>query len=178
MSATPKGLGQRDHDRRRDAAAPDRFRGARVTAPRDDDGLTSGKRPSGRLGDPDPVPDDVTAAAKSAFDSARPGKVAVLVHDSLVDGEEPAQKHVLRFEHKQLEVRVHVSVEPAGTLIQGVVDRRGPTRAALHFHQRDATVVRPVEGATFEFAPVDHGLVRISLESDREPAVWTDWFKI
>lgn len=134
--------------------------------------------PEGDLANPDPVPRDVTAAAKAAFDSAKRGRLAVLVHDSLVDLDEPAEKHVLRFEHRQMEVQLHVSVEPAGTLVQGVVDRSGSTRAVLHFHGTGETVVEPVEGATFEFSPLQHGLVRLSLESEDEAPVWTDWFRI
>ena len=149
-----------------------------MTAPRDDDPLTSGLLSERALSDSDPVPPEVTARAKAAFDSAKPGKLAVLVHDSMVDGDEPRQKHVLRFEHDHLEVQLHVSVEAAGTLIQGVVDRSGPSRAVLHFYEADTVLVKPIEGATFEFAPAGHGLVRISLEQGGGSPIWTDWFRI
>ena len=149
-----------------------------MSLPGDDRSLASSRFPPRAPDDHDPVPGDVTAAAKGAFDSARPAKLAVLVHDSLIDADEPVPKHVLRFEHRQLEVELHVSVEPAGTLIQGVLDRPGPTHAALRFYEGFPDLVEPVEGATFEFPPLGHGLVRISLQTDGEPSVWTDWFRI
>ena len=149
-----------------------------MSAPRHDGTRDPVSARTVRLRDPDPVPAEVTAAARAAFEATRPTETAVLVHDSLVDADEVAQKHLLRFEHPHIYLELHVATEQRSTRIEGVLDRNGPTRAVLILSGAGDEWVAPVEGTVFELDLPVHGLVRISLETDGGPSVQTDWFRV
>ncbi len=58
---------------------------------------------------PEQVPESVVAEAKAAFARKADGDVAILVHDSLIDGDDTAADHRLRFEHPQVLIDLQVS---------------------------------------------------------------------
>lgn len=149
-----------------------------VGASRKDHEWTSSGYPDVGLLKPDPVPAEVVSSARALFESDRPSELATLVSDSLLDSDEQAQKHTLRFQHDRVELQLYVSSGSPATLIQGVLDRPGTTHVRLYMRNAGREVATPVEGATFEAALPGHGLVRISLEREGEPTVWTEWFRI
>lgn len=139
----------------------------------------------GRTNDPEPKlpfdtpPDVVSEEALSAFDGLRPREVAVLVFDSLVDATDDPGSHQLRFEHHRLSLEVDVSSSRLGTTVGARTSRLDVTAAVLHRRGADIAFVSPVgQDGRFVFDPIGHGLVRLSIEADDGPMIWSDWFRI
>jgi hypothetical protein len=125
------------------------------------------------------VPAHVTDQARATFERSAPGELAPLVFDSLVDeGATPAD-HRLRFEHPDLQIEVHVSAAPKGTMLAGTITASLRYRVELQFEEaRDSLVDDGTEG-TFHFDRVPHGLVRLRLTGPPgTPAFRTDWFRV
>jgi hypothetical protein len=131
---------------------------------------------------PVPVPPEVLQAVKGAFHPPVAKSLAVLVFDSLVDDDAPRESHVLRFEHPDATIELRLSVTDAETVVHGDSTQNGDGKAILHRRDADHAVVSEVRGGEFEFGPVDHGLVRISVApanpSSAGEEIWTDWFRI
>jgi hypothetical protein len=139
----------------------------------------------GGTNDPEPKlpfdapPDAVSQEASSAFDDARPRELAVLVFDSLVDATDDPGSHQLRFEHQRLSLEVDVSSSPLGTTVEARTSRPDVTAAVLHRRGADIAFVSLIDpDGRFVFEPIGHGLVRLSIEADDGPAIWSDWFRI
>jgi hypothetical protein len=134
----------------------------------------------------DEVPESVLASAKDAFSSRVGGELAPLVFDSLVDADDDAAFHSLRFEHARVHIELSVSEIDRGTAIVGEVRPAGKDsaggvtvdQAVMHFQSADVARVSAVQSGRFSFPPIAHGLVRISLEGGSEPAIHTDWFRV
>lgn len=126
----------------------------------------------------DSPPEAVLAAAKSAFSRERPAEIASLVYDSLVDGDDGPELHRLRFEHPRLGIEIAVSATPAGTTIAGHLRPPLPARVELVFEPGDVALVVPDARGSFEFGPLGHGLVRVSVSGEGRPPVATDLFRV
>jgi hypothetical protein len=74
------------------------------------------------------VPDTLVAGAKALFGRQPDGELAVLTHDSLVDGSDPASDHRIRFEHRSLVVDLHVSAHTTGSDLTGELRPSALTR--------------------------------------------------
>jgi hypothetical protein len=121
----------------------------------------------------------VVAEAKAAFGRKAEGELAVLVHDSLIEQDDPAADHRLRFEHPRLAIELHVSALAGGSSVTGRVDPPGPPSAQLETDGSEATSIAQIDGGVFTFQDVPHSLVRIILPAtgDDRP-IHTDWFRI
>jgi hypothetical protein len=129
---------------------------------------------------PEEVPEDLIAKAKAAF-AAGGGKseLAHLVHDSLVDGHDPASDHVLRFQHEGLTIEVHVNAWPEDVLLRGTLRPAVGDRVLLQLDSSDIRFVAALEAGDFTFDLVGHGLVRLQVWGGDPPNdVLTDWFHI
>lgn len=125
----------------------------------------------------DEPPPSVIESAKAAFQAVH-HDMAVLASDSLLDSDDQASDHRLRFEHPDLIVELDVSAGPGATQLSG---RAVPdvARVVLHSHGADPVLVCETREGNFAFPPVPHGLVRLSTEGGRLSAtVWTDWFRV
>ncbi len=146
---------------------------------RPEDGVGMGSRPEVGTHSPDPedrVPDEAMAAAKAAFADRVGGELAVLVFDSLIDADAPAEDQHLRFEHPRLMVEARLSTRD--NTISGTVNPPSPVRAVLHLYGSELTFVSEIVDGSFEFHNVAHSLVRLSFEDpDGATVVWTDWFR-
>ena len=125
----------------------------------------------------DGPPRRVLEIAKAAFPAVR-RELALLASDSLVDSEDEASGHHLRFEHPDVVVEIEVSACAAGTHLSGRVVP-DVARVALHTRDADAVPVCETSGGHFAFGPMPHGRVRLSMEGGRpDVAVWTEWFRV
>ncbi len=124
-------------------------------------------------------PDGVFEDALAAFDGLHPREVAVLVFDSLVDGTDTPGSHWLRFEHARLSLEVDVSFIPASSTLAARTSRQDVTAALLHRRGADVALVsRADQDGRFVFDAIGHGLVRLSIEAEDGPVIWSDWFRI
>lgn len=126
----------------------------------------------------DSVPEDVLDAAKAAFGQRSGDDVAVLVHDSLVDGDDPAEGHFLRFEHPRTSCDVQVASEPTGARLSGAVSPPDRGVFELVLEGSGLGLRHKSSDGSFAFGPVGHGLVRITFTPDGAKRVSTDWFRI
>lgn len=140
----------------------------------------SGNADINPLPDDEAPPPEVVASAQSAFDTRGDRALAVAVYDSLVDADGVADDHVVRFEHPDLTLEVHVAHHRQNTDLEGRIEGGNPARAVLHIEGSDLAIMTSAEGSSFAFHPVGHGLVRLSVEGDEPsgPVIWTDWFRI
>jgi hypothetical protein len=88
----------------------------------------------------------------------------------------------LRFEHPNATIELQVSVSDDATLVHGDFTETGDVRVVLHMRDHDQAVVSEVQEGGFDFGPLDHGLVRISVAPYQPNGagdhIWTDWFRI
>ena len=136
--------------------------------------------PSGHNRPPIPAehpPESVVGKARAAFGESAP-ELAALIYDSLVDSDDEPEDHELVFRHPRMELALHVSAHPDGSGIEGRVSFPA-TKVALHVRDAGLAMVSELQGGTFGFNRVPHGLVRLSVEG-LEPgsAIWTDWFRV
>ena len=126
---------------------------------------------------PDRPPGEVVEQAKEAF-APPAGALLPLVFDSLVDSRSEPEDHWLRFEGEGMVLRLDLSARPEGTEISGHVQPAVP-RVALHLRGTELALVAAAGSGSFDFSPVPHGLVRLTLERDEpEPPVWTEWVRV
>jgi hypothetical protein len=128
--------------------------------------------------DEEPVPEDVLNAAKAAFGRRSVEEVAALVYDSLVDGTEPAENHVLRFQHDRLRFDVRVSATSGEVILAGSVAPTAEGRFELVIDQNELSFPYHSTDGSFLLGPVGHGLVRLSFQPSNGTKVQTDWFRI
>jgi hypothetical protein len=129
--------------------------------------------------DADRVPDEVIAHAKEAFARRSTGQVASLVFDTLVDEGAPAEDHQLRFEHPLARVELHVSAGETDSRLHGSLERSEARRVELEFDMGNVSRVAEVSDMRFEFEPVPHGLIRLTLlDESGAPMLHTDWFRV
>jgi hypothetical protein len=128
---------------------------------------------------PEKVPDSVVAEAKAAFVRKAQGDTAVLTHDSLIDDDDPATDHRLRFEHPRLLIDLQVSVVSGMSHLLGHIDPAAPLRAQLETAGTGISSTASIDDGVFTFRDVPHGTVRIIvLATGDDPLVHTDWFLI
>ena len=123
-------------------------------------------------------PPNVIKDARAAFKTPRPGELAALVFDSLVDEGAAPDNHRLRFEHPRGNLELSVSYRAQNSVLSGHIHGLEAIRAAMHIHGTDLSLVTDVERGRFELTPVGHGLVRIVMEEDDGSLIRTDWFTI
>jgi hypothetical protein len=105
--------------------------------------------------------------------------VATLVFDSLVDEGAPPSDHWLRFEHRRVQVEVHVAAEADATTLTGSVAPAVAERVELQLEDVEVSLVSDAPGGRLQFEQVPHGLVRLWLIGVPEtPAIRTDWFRV
>lgn len=128
-------------------------------------------------GPQDRPPAEVVEQAKEAF--APPAGVLIpVVFDSLIDAGSEPDDHWLQFEGEGLVMRLDMAARPEGTEISGHVQPPVP-HVALHFRDTDLALVAAAGSGSFDFPPVPHGLVRLTLErAEPEPPVWTEWVRV
>lgn len=128
------------------------------------------------------VPPDVVSVAKAAFRPPDGRELATLVFDSLVDEDAPREDHRLRFEHPHITIDLRVSAHEDESHVHGDVTQPEEGEAVLHIREADVALVSSVQAGEFEFGPLPHGLVRISVTPTHAngtiETVWTDWFRI
>ena len=129
-------------------------------------------------GDGDPVPDRVVQRAREAFAQRAAGPIANLVSDSLVDGGDSANSHVLTFETETVEIELRIAAGTSQSDLQGTISGLSADRAMLHLEGSELALVAPIEGGSFRFDPVAHGVVRLSFEVDEGSTLVTDWFQV
>jgi hypothetical protein len=124
-------------------------------------------------------PDSVVAEAKAAFGRRAQGDLAVLVYDSLVDDNDPAADHRLRFEHARLLIEVQVSAVGGGSSVTARVSPPTPVRVELEAARKEGTTSACIDHGVFAFHDVPHGTVRILLPpTGDDPPMHSDWFRI
>ena len=126
----------------------------------------------------DPVPDSVVRAALDALANASGTELAVLVFDSLVDEDDAASDHVLRFDHPEVAVELRVASTYENVRVQGAVARSTSTRAELHTFGIDIDHIVDASDGSFLFPSIPHGLVRLVITRREGPDVATDWFRV
>lgn len=124
------------------------------------------------------MPDEVVNAAKAAFDRRSGGDVAHLVYDSLVDADQPAEAHVLRFEHGRLRIEMEVSVTDTGSSLRGTAVPPSTGQFVLMVEGSELGFVQRSDDGSFAFGPLGHGIVRLVWERDGASNIQTDWFRI
>lgn len=137
------------------------------------------RQPGGPSDDPHPggPPREVIESAKALF-RPKGRELAVLTYDSLVDSDDEAADHHLRFEHPAVVVELDVCAEAGATHLAGRAEP-GVARVVLHLRDADLALISWATDGQFEFDSVRHGLIRLSLERQEPgPAVWTDWFRV
>jgi hypothetical protein len=127
----------------------------------------------------DEVPDSLVAGAKALFGRQHDGELAVLTHDSLVDGNDPASDHRIRFEHHSLVVDLHVSTHATGSDLTGELLSTSAFRVELEHDEGGVNSRRDVADRRFAFEGAHHGIVRLRLAPLGDgPSIRTDWFQI
>jgi hypothetical protein len=126
----------------------------------------------------EPVPEEALESARRAFSTRSAGRIAALVYDSLVDGDEPPEDHILRFEHGTFSLTVNVSVRPADVDLSGLASPAAEGRYELVIGQGELSFVYDSSDGSFEFGPVGHGIVRLMFEPSVGDKIFTDWFRI
>ncbi len=101
---------------------------------------------------PDP-PEQEIAEAKAAFGRRTEGELAVLVLDTLIEGCDSASDHLLRFEHPDLTLHLHILATPAGSSLHGTVEPVTPLHVqGLEFQAKlRAPRCRDAANGTFAF---------------------------
>ncbi len=128
---------------------------------------------------PDQVPEGVVAEAKAAFARKADGDLAHLVHDSLIDGDDAAADHRLRFEHPQMLIDLQVSAAADTSSVTGHINPPARRRAQIESDRAGASSTACIEEGVFTFRDVPHGIVRIILlATGDDPPIHTDWFRI
>jgi hypothetical protein len=127
----------------------------------------------------EPIPNELVTQAQAVFNRSRPGELAGLVGDTLVDADAPADRHHLRFEHPSVRIEIEVSARETGSTLRGEVQPRAAVRVELQFDGSDGGIVAQAPDGAFQFGPIDHGLVRVCVSGLADPpVVRTDWFRI
>ena len=124
------------------------------------------------------VPEDVISQAKAAFTRRSPGELAVLAWDSLLDEDEPARDHRLRFEHPDLQIEVRVFSGPGSSDLQGQVMPQSTDRVAILSQNGDVLDATDAINGGFAFAHVPAGTVRLSVRGSAGSEIHTDWFRV
>jgi hypothetical protein len=148
-----------------------------MTRGRDDGGAPKVAR-AGSKDISDEVPDEVVDRAKAAFRRRSVGEVAALVHDSLVDGGDPATDYRLRFEHPLVEVDLRVTSGPEGIKLNGHIEPPVSIRVELELDAGDISLLEEVVEGAFTFGRVDHGVIRLRLRNPGGTPIDTDWFRV
>lgn len=126
----------------------------------------------------EPVPEAAVERARALFARQAHGELAILVYDSLVDGQGTPGNHFLQFEHGSMRVEVQVSVGAAARLT-GTVHPPRALEVWLEVEGSDAAGRVDAPEGTFSFEPVSHGVVRLHLTgSAGATPVHTDWFRV
>jgi hypothetical protein len=128
-------------------------------------------------GAPEDVPDEVIAQAKAAFAGRRRGEIAILVWDSLVDEDAPAEDHRLRFEHADMQIDVRVLAGGDFTAMEGHVQPPSALQVELQAEQGRPVGHTDIRGGVFAFDHVPPGVVRLSFQRPASSEVHTDWFR-
>ena len=124
------------------------------------------------------VPESLIARTKRAFGRpAVPGELAVLIFDSLLDQDDPAANHRLRFEHPRLAIEVHISASTSQSDLTGLVEP--PSSLEVHLEQLDGDARRQdAADGRFAFPQIPHGPVRLHLTGAVIPRIHSDWFRV
>jgi hypothetical protein len=138
----------------------------------------------------DPAPEELVDRAKGLFAKRAKGELAELVFDSLVDGDDTAAGHDLRFEHPGLAIEIHVSAAPPRSHLTAYVTPAAVVRAELEFAAGESALpdavsspvgARSVDNAdgVLTFSTLPHGVVRLRLiRAEPTAPIHTDWFRI
>lgn len=126
----------------------------------------------------DSVPEGVLDAAKAAFEHRLTEDLAVLVYDSLVDGDDPPEDHFLRFEHAGTAITVQVASGPTGVGLSGSVSPPASGSFEVAIEGSSLAFRQQSTDGSFTFDPIGHGLVRITFEPAGAKPLSTDWFRI
>jgi hypothetical protein len=128
---------------------------------------------------PEQAPNSVIKEAKAAFERKAPGDLAVLVHDSLIDQDDPAADHRLRFEHPRVFIELQVSAVGGTSRVTGRVSPPAPVQVQLETGRGELPPTTEIDDGVFTFHEISRGTVRILLSAtDNFPAIHTDWFRI
>lgn len=131
-----------------------------------------------RPDDGETVPDRVIERAREAFAQRAAGPIAHLVSDSLVDKGDAPDSHLLTFETDTVKIDLHVAAGRSLSDLDGTIHGLLASRALLHLEGSELALVAGVEGGSFRFDPVAHGLVRLSFDVADGPLLVTDWFQV
>ena len=128
--------------------------------------------------DGEAVPDRVLERAREAFAQRAAGPIAHLVSDSLVEEGDAPDSHLLTFETETVKIELHVAAGQSQSDLDGTIHGSPAGRAMLHLEGSELALVAPVEGGTFRFDPVSHGVVRLSFDAADGAPLVTDWFQV
>ena len=92
---------------------------------------------------PGAVPEEVVNQAKAAFGRRRPGDIAVLVWDSLVDDDDAPEDHRLVFEHPDVQIEVRVRASAGSSDLEGRVKPAGVLHVELQSDSEEVAVYAP-----------------------------------
>ena len=124
------------------------------------------------------VPEEVVSRAKMAFAQRTNTRVAALTFDSLIDGGDPAQDHLLVFEDGRARIDLQVCAHAASSHLLGRIEPATATRVQLE-QQSGAPRLASVADGRFCFKRVRHGVIRLSvLDETASPVLCTDWFSV
>jgi hypothetical protein len=126
----------------------------------------------------DPVPESALKRAREAFSQRSAGPVANLASDSLIERGDPAGAHLLVFEAGTIRIELRVAAAEAQTSVEGTLHGLAASKAMLHLEGSELALVAPMNGESFGFEPLAHGVVRLSFEAEGGSSLWSDWFQI
>jgi hypothetical protein len=124
-------------------------------------------------------PEELVAEAKAAFGRRTGGELASLVLDTLIDQDDPASEHRLRFEHPGLAIDLQVSVAATGSTLTGTVQPPTPMQVQLEFNANPTRQDVDASEGAFAFDRIPHGIIRLHIAPRSDlPPIHTDWFRI
>ncbi len=127
---------------------------------------------------PGAVPEEVVNQAKAAFGRRRPGDIAVLVWDSLVDDDDAPEDHRLLFEHLDVQIEVRVRASDGSSDLEGRVKPAGALHVELQSDQEEVLSSVDAEAGAFKLKQAAPGVVRLALRGAGTLEIRTDWFRI
>jgi hypothetical protein len=127
---------------------------------------------------PGAVPEEVVNQAKAAFGRRRPGDIAVLVWDSLVDDDDAPEDHRLVFEHPDVQIEVRVRASAGSSDLEGRVKPAGVLHVELQSDSEEVLYSAEAEAGAFKLKQAAPGVVRLALRGAATPLIRTDWFRI
>jgi hypothetical protein len=125
------------------------------------------------------VPESAVMQARHALSQLTEGALAALVFDSIVDEDDLADHHRLRFEHSLMAIELQVSVRAASSSLIGKVTPGTPVRVEVQLDIGETSLGDDLADGTFCLPEINHGVIRLQLLDDGgSPVIRTDWFRV